>query len=275
VPPERRGKAMGALMGAFAAASVLGVPLGLELSARISWHAPFFAVAGLGVIIVIGARVWLPVLDAHLLRRQTLLEEPLWRILVQPIVLSSYLMTAVGMSAGFILIPNISAYVQHNLGFPRDQLGVGYFVGGVVSFFTSRLAGGLVDRHGSFRVGTLGTLLLVSTTTIGFVMVPPLLPVFPIFILFFLSMAFRNVAYQALTSKVPRPHERARFMSIQSAVQHIASALGAGSSTLLLDAGPDGRLIGMRTVALTMIAISMVLPALMALVERQVRARAH
>src|SRR5688500_2448470 len=34
VPAERRGKAMGAVMGAFAAASVLGVPAGLELAQR-------------------------------------------------------------------------------------------------------------------------------------------------------------------------------------------------------------------------------------------------
>jgi predicted MFS family arabinose efflux permease len=32
VPPERRGKAIGAVMGAFSIASILGVPAGLELA---------------------------------------------------------------------------------------------------------------------------------------------------------------------------------------------------------------------------------------------------
>src|SRR5205814_5794289 len=32
IPPERRGKALGQVMGAFAAASVLGVPMGMQLA---------------------------------------------------------------------------------------------------------------------------------------------------------------------------------------------------------------------------------------------------
>src|SRR5690606_8917324 len=46
IPPERRGRAMGAAMGAFSAASVLGVPAGLELARLGGWRLPFFVVAG-------------------------------------------------------------------------------------------------------------------------------------------------------------------------------------------------------------------------------------
>ena len=42
VPYERRGRAMGWLMGAFSLASVLGVPLSLYLARFINWHAPFY-----------------------------------------------------------------------------------------------------------------------------------------------------------------------------------------------------------------------------------------
>src|SRR5438552_4056436 len=60
VPPERRGKAMGAVMGAFSAASVLGVPAGLELARHGSWRTPFFAVAGLGLLVVGCAIFFMP-----------------------------------------------------------------------------------------------------------------------------------------------------------------------------------------------------------------------
>src|SRR5438105_3427533 len=60
VPPQRRGKAMGTVMAAFAAASVLGVPAGLELARRGGWRAPFFAVAELGTVVTAGAVVLLP-----------------------------------------------------------------------------------------------------------------------------------------------------------------------------------------------------------------------
>ena len=51
VPIERRGRAMGTLMGAFSAASVFGVPAGLELARIGGWRMPFFAVAALGVVL--------------------------------------------------------------------------------------------------------------------------------------------------------------------------------------------------------------------------------
>jgi hypothetical protein len=46
---ERRATAMGVLMTAFSAASVAGVPAGLWLAARFSWHVPFLAIGLLGI----------------------------------------------------------------------------------------------------------------------------------------------------------------------------------------------------------------------------------
>jgi Na+/melibiose symporter-like transporter len=113
--------------------------------------------------------------------------------------------------------------------------------------------------------------------------------VFPIFILFFLSMAFRNVAYQALTSKVPRPHERARFMSIQSAVQSSASAIAGFLATAMLttatplgpagtplhhaDGSPVQLLVGMSRVAWVAIILACSLPVLIGSVEAAVKRR--
>ena len=51
VPPERRGKAMGAVMGAFSMASVLGVPAGLKLARLGGWRMPFFTVGAMGLVI--------------------------------------------------------------------------------------------------------------------------------------------------------------------------------------------------------------------------------
>ena len=54
------------------------------------------------------------------------------------------------------------------------------------------------------------------------------------FVWFMMAMAARNVPYNTLTTRVPGPTERARFQSIQSAVQHGASAIAAGAGPLLL-----------------------------------------
>ena len=69
VPPERRGRATGLLMGAFAVASVLGVPAGLSLAQNLGWRAPFIAVGVLGGLIAGAAFMLMPTIRGHLDRQ--------------------------------------------------------------------------------------------------------------------------------------------------------------------------------------------------------------
>ena len=271
VPAQRRGSAMGKVMGAFSIASVLGIPAGLELARRFGWRAPFFAVAALGLVIAAAGVLLLPPMRAHLAIRRKLV--PLRHLFAQRDVLLSWTMTLVVMAAGFILIPNISAYLQFNLGYPRAHLGLLYLCGGVASFLATQTAGPLVDRFGSFRVGTFGTLLMVVAVGGGFGVAPPIFPVVGIFVGMMFALGFRNVAYNTLTTKVPDSDQRARFMSIQSAVQHGASAAGAFLSSLMLGELPSGALAGMARVAAVSIALSLTVPVFLFAVESAVRRR--
>jgi predicted MFS family arabinose efflux permease len=99
---------------------------------------------------------------------------------------------------------------------------------------------------------------------------PPAFPVMAIFVLFMLAMAFRNVAYNTLTSKVPRPPERARFGSLQSSVQHLAAAIGAFAAAQFLTELPDHRLVGVDTAAYVSIGLSVCLVPLFWAVEHRV-----
>jgi predicted MFS family arabinose efflux permease len=273
IPAERRGRATGAVMGAFAAASVLGVPASLELARIGGWQFPFFAISGLGLLIVIVAARVLPAMRKHLEVARTPVMKG-FAELARPAVLISYVMTFLAMASGFILIPNISAYTQYNLHYPRERLGLLYGVGGVVSFFTTRFSGRLVDRVGSTATVMIGCVCLSATIYAGFAVLPPLLPAAAMFMLFMFSMGMRNVAYNTLTSKVPRPQERAQFLSMQSAVQHLASALGAFASSRILSETSEHALIGMPVVAFTSIALSLALPPVVYFVERGVKQRA-
>src|SRR5690606_31769230 len=66
IPVERRGRAMGRVMGAFSVASVVGIPIGLELAEMGQWNTPFFTIAGLGLLAAVGAATQLPPMKAHL-----------------------------------------------------------------------------------------------------------------------------------------------------------------------------------------------------------------
>jgi hypothetical protein len=115
--------------------------------------------------------------------------------------------------------------------------------------------------------------LITGVIAIGFLPADPVIPVIVIFIGFMTANPTRVVAINALTSRVPAPEERARFMSMQSAVQHLASAIGAGASAWFLHERPDRSLEGMPTLALGAIALSLMLPFLVAALSRRILAR--
>jgi predicted MFS family arabinose efflux permease len=282
VPPERRGRAMGAVMGAFSAASVLGVPAGLWLSRVGGWRLPFLAVACLGVLVVLGALALMPPMTRHLERaaagrgagrtdgRRPL--RPLAAFLGDRRVQLSYLATAAAMMGSFAIIPHLATFLQYNVHYPRAGIEPLYLVGGVVSFFSMRLGGRVVDRRGSLPVVVFGTALLVALFAAGFLPPAPLVPVLALFVGFMLGNSVRMVGLNTLTSKVPAPTERGRFMSGQSAVQHLSSAIGAGLSALLLTERPDHGLRGMPRLALFAMALAAVLPLLVIAIQRRLAA---
>jgi predicted MFS family arabinose efflux permease len=251
---------------------VFGVPLSLQLALWGGWRLPFLVVGGLGLGVTTAVVASLPSLRTHLARRGPAATHA--RRLFRPLVLASYLLTAVTMASGFLVIPNISAYVLTNLGLPRSQLQWVYGIGGVISFVTLRVVGRLVDRFGSFRVGSVAALLLALVFDLAFVRPPPGASVFALFLSLFFALSARNVAYNTLTSKVPEPEERARFMSFQSAVQHVASAIGASVSAQVLFVQPDGNLGNVPALGRMAIALTLLVPLLFFWVERGVRRRA-
>lgn len=276
IPAERRGKAMGAVMGAFSIAQVAGLPLSLMAATHGGWRAPFLGVAGMGLLVVMGAIFFLPPVRGHLEKGSRPVHAvSVWELLSRRDVQLSYLMSALVMMSSFVLVPNIPSYVVYNLGYSRDKLWVLYLIGGVVSLATLRLAGSRVDKLGSFRVGTVGVLLGAVMTYVGFVHYPSWLPVYALFIGFMLALGMRNVATSTLASKVPEGPVRARFMSLQSAITHMASSIASAViAPMLLFSMADGRLEGIDNVALVSIALALTVPFMIRVVERRLKARA-
>jgi predicted MFS family arabinose efflux permease len=179
------------------------------------------------------------------------------------------------MATGFLVIPNLPAYIQNNLAYPRRDYQWLLAIGGVASFITLRLVGRLVDRVGSFRAGSLGVVASLAVMWVFFVRPPSPAPVLLLYVAFIVALGARNVAYNALTTKVPRPHERARFLSLQSTVYHAVAGAAAWLSTSFLRQRPDGRLVGIGELALVSMALSTIFPLLLFVVERRVRREAR
>lgn len=273
VPDERRGRAMGVVMGAFSMASILGVPAGLKLAELGTWRTPFIVVGIAACVVTVAALLALPSMREHIGQGTEEQRRNPLRFLRKSESWYAYGMIAAAQTAGFMIFPNITAYVLFNLGHPRSELEVLYFVGGILSLFGMQVAGRLSDRIGVFRVGTAAIVAACVITYLLFVAFEPGWPLLPLFAGFMLTMSMRAVAQNTIASQVPAAHERARFMSFQSAVQHFASSTGAIVSSLILVEGAGKVLVGFDTVVIVSIALFMTLPPFMWVLEGRIRGR--
>ncbi|MBI4082419.1 MAG: MFS transporter [Candidatus Lambdaproteobacteria bacterium] len=274
VPPQRRGRAMALVMGSFTVASVLGVPAGLELARLWSWRLPLLLVAGLGFLISLSTFRALPPLRGHLEHRaEGEAGSGFFAVFGQRLPVLSLLLSFALMMSMFVAIPNLAAYLMGNLGYPRARLGLLYFVGGAVSFFGMQAAGRITDRVGAFPVGTIATLAMLGVIWVTFIAPYPGMPVVAVFVGFMFTSSIRSVAFNALISRIPRVEERARFMSMNAAVMHLAASLGAFLSAELLTERAGGILEGMPRVGWVSAGLGMLVPPLLWLVVRGVRSR--
>ena len=275
VPPARRGRAMGAVMGAFSAASVLGVPMGLRLSTWGGWRLPFIVVAAMGVVVGVLSIREMPPMRGHIVAGTPRPISQMTALLGDSTVWLALATNALVMLTGFIVIPNIAPHLLQNLGFPRNRLDIAYMIGGATSFAIMRIAGRGVDRYGAARVSVVGTVLMIGVLYFAFIAPGAIgvAGVFLVFVVFMGGMSVRNIAMTSLATRVPRADQRAGFMSLQSTAQHMSSATGAFVSSRLLHEIPGGKLSGIATVSTISAVLALGLPPLLAVINKRVRAR--
>jgi predicted MFS family arabinose efflux permease len=174
--------------------------------------------------------------------------------------LFSYSAMILGIFSTFLMVPNLSAYLQYNLGWPRASMGMLYLVGGCLTLITTRFGGIIVDRKGAAPTIFTATALMIFVLTSGFILEPVRVPVLLLFPAFMLANSLRFITLNTLSSQVPRPEERARFMSVQSGLQHLVSAVAAFLSSALLYSTPNGRLMGMPRLAMIALCCSVFIP---------------
>jgi len=244
VPEERRGRATAIVASGFSLSSILGVPAGLELARRGGWRAPFVVVGVVALLLAVLARMLLPKLRAHLDTKEAPAPLPLDARM-------GWTFAAFGCAilGNFLLVPNLSAYLQFNMGFPREHMGLLYLGGGLASLGTMRLAGIWTDRSRALWPVLTGTIFVSASLVLGAVFQPPWLPPVLFFSIFMSCNAARWVAVNALASRVPPASARARYLSAQNAFTHAACAVAAFASAAFLTADPSGHLVGMPVLA--------------------------
>lgn len=247
VPPERRGRGMGMVMTAFPLASVLGLPVGLALASRFEWHAPFFLLAALSIIILITASRVLPPLRDHSSTAHPW--QQMREILTHPVHRRGFLLSGVLVFAGGCVIPFMAPSMVANVGLTEAQLPLIYMAGGLATLFTTNLIGRLSDRYDKIYVlGVLSLAACVATlfiTRLPRVSLPMALTVTT---LFMVAMSGRFAPAMAMVVNSVDARYRGGFMSVNSAIQQASGGLANIVAGLLIASDPAGRLTGYPSV---------------------------
>jgi predicted MFS family arabinose efflux permease len=259
-PEERRGRATGILMSAFAVASAFGVPIGIYLGTRWGWNVPFLILAALGVPVFVVALFGMPVLRDHL--HAVVPTHPLAQIFEtfrHANHLRAFALTLTLMLGSFSVIPYISAYLVFNVGVPEMKLTIVFITGGLLSLIGAPVIGQLGDRFGKllvFRiVAPISMVLMLIVTTLPRV---PVAVAAGVVGALMLSNAGRMVSALAMVTGSALPQRRGGLMSANSAVQHLSAGMGAAIGGRILIPSADGSFLHYERVGLVAVFASLI-----------------
>jgi len=241
VPLERRAKGIGVVMASFGVASVVGVPFGLFIASKTSWHAPFLFLGGLGVIVFALMVIFIPVLRGHLDKIQTLTPlQVVRKIFSTRNTQLGLTFTSLLMLGHFTIIPFVATYMVANVGFTNAQLTYIYLIGGMCTLVFSPWVGKMADKHGRLKIFTVfGSLVIIPILIITNLQPVPLWLALFISAIFFIFSNGRMVPSTTMETAVIEPEMRGSYMSIRSSVQQLTSGLASFLAGIIVTEAPS------------------------------------
>lgn len=243
-PLEVRGRVMGTVQTAFAASQVLGIPLGLMLSNKWGWHAPFLMIVAISTFVGVLIVTKLQPIDAHLkVARATDPFAHVKKTVTQWRYVRTFMATMLLATGGFMLMPFGSAFSVNNLGVSLSNLTYVYLVTGIFSFATGPFLGRIADRIGKYKLfcigTTLGIVLVVGFCRLG---ITPLWLVILLNTILFVSITSRMISAQALISAIPDLPDRGAFMAVNSSLQQLSGGVAASVAGHIVIQTASGKL---------------------------------
>jgi predicted MFS family arabinose efflux permease len=270
---DMRGRVMGVIQTAFAASSVLGIPLALLFSTRWGWNTAFFVIVAVGTLVGGMIQIYLRPVDEHLKHHPD--RSPLHH-LVQTVsnrlYLQGFATTGLLTVGGFMLMPFMSVFMVHNIGLPVEKLPLIYMITGAFSIVSGPLIGRASDAFGKFKVFAFGCavtiVMVVIYTHLG---VSPLWLLTVVIVLLQIGIFSRMISSSALMSALPEPSDRGSYMSISSSLQQVSGGVAAVVAGLIVVQSPAGNLLHFDTLGYVLVATTLVTLMLMYLIDRRIR----
>ncbi len=244
---ERRGRAMGAVMSAFAVASIIGVPFSLYLTNlfHFNWHVPFLLVGGVGIILIPLISKFIPGMADHIERspgngsfRRSLSKAipsfSQWNVLF---------FSGLLMMGHFLIIPFINPYMEFNKGFSKDMTPMIYLCGGIASFIAALFLGRYSDKIGKLPVFSFSVffslfmvLLITRMPNVHFSIV------LLFFAIWFIFATGRAITAQAMISETVGTERRGSFMSFNGSIQQLGTGIASTISGYVVFEDKSGKI---------------------------------
>ena len=228
-PYNRRGWATGWVMSGAAVGQIVGIPLGIALSGRWGFKAPFYIFAVTMALTVV--LLWLRVPQPPVKRTEGRLTVrkaagDYLALLRRPEVrwgAAAYFTIYLGIALFVVYLPT---WLERDAAMTPDQIALMYLLGGVANVATGPRAGHLSDRVGRRRIILLACIgLSVVMTATPFVVRGAVVA----YVLFFVVMvltAMRISPFSALLTALVSDERRGSLMSLSVALGQMGMAVG-------------------------------------------------
>lgn len=258
-PHEKRGRASGAVMSAFAIASIAGLPIGLMLSDWYGLGTPFIVLAGASALVWILGLIRLPNVNEHLRHARPHPLREFAEVIRVPNHLWAFAFSFFLVLGTFTVGSFCGPVFASVNGWGEGSLAVVYLFAGLLTLFSMNVVGRYADRVARlplFRVLALGaTIMAIVVSNLP----PGPLWVATLALSGFMGLAAgRMVPAQAMLLGAAQAKYRGAFMSLNTAVQHLATGLAPAIAGALVVEGPDKKLTGFWQVGLVGAATALV-----------------
>lgn len=230
VPKERKGRALGMILGGMGTGTVVGVPIGIQISKQFGWQTTLLLVALIGLVTVIGILTKLPTVvvapPPSLRARLKMLANP--RIAS---VVTVTLFTAIASLGLYTFIAPMLTDLGRGTD-PSAYLWV-WGIGGVAAAFS---VGHIIDRTGHPGIVLLVTLSILSLALLSLPLTASA-PTVASFLPFLLwgAMGWSSLAPQQHVLLDLEPDHGSVAVALNSSANYLGSAIGAMLGGVLLE----------------------------------------
>jgi len=247
--PERRGKALAAVIFGLSLAQVLGVPAGSFIAYTFGWRAAFVVVALLALPII--PLVWRIVPGGLAFQTVTLPE--LGRTLRDGRTMLAVGFTATFLAAAYVLYTYLAPLLEQTMGYGRNGITAILLMFGAGAVIGNLLGGVFADRIGPFR--TLLALTLGQIVTLPLFALMPLPAVVLVGLVVVWSMlVWSMMAGQQMRIIAMRPSAAPIVLALNAAAIYIGAAVGSAIGSAVIGAG-GVRALGFGGLAVALVAL--------------------